>query len=70
MAKNSSSKRGFAAMEVEERVIIARKGGKASHEKGHAHEFTPEEAREAGKKGGRKSHERMDERDMRDMDRY
>jgi uncharacterized protein len=28
---------------------IASKGGKASHEKGTAHEFTSEEAREAGK---------------------
>jgi general stress protein YciG len=31
---------------------IASKGGKAAHEKGVAHEFTPEEAREAGRKGG------------------
>jgi len=31
---------------------IASKGGKAAHEKGTAHEFTPEEAREAGRKGG------------------
>jgi hypothetical protein len=28
------------------------KGGKAAHEKGTAHEFTSEEAREAGRKGG------------------
>ena len=27
-------------------------GGKAAHEKGTAHEFSSEEAREAGKKGG------------------
>ncbi len=32
---------------------IASKGGKAAHQKGTAHEFTPEEAREAGRKGGR-----------------
>ena len=31
---------------------IASKGGKAAHEKGRAHEFTSEEAREAGRKGG------------------
>lgn len=31
---------------------IASKGGKAAHEKGTAHEWTPEEAREAGRKGG------------------
>lgn len=27
-------------------------GGRAAHQKGTAHEFTPEEAREAGRKGG------------------
>jgi len=31
---------------------IARKGGRAAHEKGTAHEFSPEEARAAGRKGG------------------
>ncbi len=31
------------------------KGGKAAHEKGTAHEFTSEEAREAGRKGGEAS---------------
>jgi general stress protein YciG len=34
---------------------IASKGGKAAHAKGTAHEFTPEEAREAGRKGGERS---------------
>lgn len=47
-----TSQRGFAAMDEERRREIARKGGKAAHEKGTAHEFSPEEAREAGKKGG------------------
>jgi general stress protein YciG len=32
--------------------MIASKGGKAAHAKGTAHEFTPEEAREAGRRGG------------------
>lgn len=32
---------------------IASKGGRAAHEKGTAHEFSSEEAREAGRKGGR-----------------
>jgi len=32
--------------------MIASKGGKAAHAKGTAHEFTPDEAREAGRKGG------------------
>jgi general stress protein YciG len=31
---------------------IARKGGKAAHQKGTAHEFTSDEARAAGRKGG------------------
>lgn len=31
---------------------IARMGGRASHEKGKAHQFTSEEARAAGRKGG------------------
>ncbi|MEA2701486.1 MAG: uncharacterized protein QOE22_195 [Candidatus Parcubacteria bacterium] len=31
---------------------IASKGGRAAHMKGTAHQFTPEEAREAGRKGG------------------
>jgi hypothetical protein len=46
------SKRGFASMNEERRREIARQGGKAAHEKGKAHEFTPEEARAAGRKGG------------------
>jgi hypothetical protein len=32
---------------------IARRGGKAAHAAGTAHEFTPDEAREAGRKGGK-----------------
>jgi general stress protein YciG len=51
MAKNTSN-RGFASMDPEEQRKIASKGGKAAHEKGTAHEFTSEEAREAGRKGG------------------
>ena len=31
---------------------IASKGGRAAHEKGTAHEWTPDEARTAGRKGG------------------
>ncbi|MNT57321.1 Stress-induced bacterial acidophilic repeat motif protein [compost metagenome] len=44
--------RGFGAMDQVKQREIARKGGKAAHEKGTAHEFTSEEAREAGRKGG------------------
>lgn len=46
------STRGFASMDREKQREIARKGGKAAHEKGTAHEFTPDEARAAGRKGG------------------
>jgi len=52
------SPRGFAAMNAEKQKEIARKGGKAAHEKGTAHEFTPEEAREAGRKGGQAAHQK------------
>jgi general stress protein YciG len=43
-------------MDPEKQRSIASKGGKAAHEKGHAHEWTVDEAREAGRKGGAASH--------------
>ena len=46
------SVRGFAAMDREKQREIARKGGRAAHEQGVAHEWSSEEARQAGKKGG------------------
>jgi general stress protein YciG len=39
-------------MDQEKQREIARKGGKAAHQKGTAHEFTSDEARAAGRKGG------------------
>jgi len=45
-------KRGFAALSREQIREIARKGGKAAHTAGTAHEFTSESARIAGRKGG------------------
>lgn len=45
-------RRGFAAMSPEKQREIASLGGKAAHAKGTAHEFSPEEARTAGRKGG------------------
>ena len=48
----NTSTRGFASMDPERQRQIAREGGKAAHVKGTAHEFTPEEARNAGRKGG------------------
>ena len=41
-------------MNSERQKEIARKGGRAAHEKGKAHEFTSDEARAAGRKGGEK----------------
>lgn len=45
-------RRGFASMSPEKQREIASKGGRAAHEKGTAHEWTPDEARNAGRKGG------------------
>lgn len=44
--------RGFASMDPQRQREIASAGGKAAHRKGTAHQWTSEEAREAGKKGG------------------
>lgn len=52
---NNNGGRGFAGMDQERQREIASKGGKAAHEKGTAHEFSSEEAREAGRKGGQAS---------------
>ena len=46
------SNRGFASMDPNKQKEIASKGGKAAHAQGRAHEFTPDEARTAGRKGG------------------
>lgn len=44
--------RGFASMDRTKQREIARKGGRAAHLRGTAHEWSSEEAREAGRKGG------------------
>ncbi|QDD63186.1 general stress protein [Herbaspirillum seropedicae] len=54
--QGSTSNRGFASMDENKQREIASQGGKAAHEKGTAHEFSSEEAREAGRKGGQNSH--------------
>jgi general stress protein YciG len=46
------SNRGFASMDPGKQREIASKGGKAAHAQGRAHEFNPDEARNAGRKGG------------------
>lgn len=50
--KRRTGRRGFAAMDPERQRKIAREGGVAAHQKGRAHEFSSDEAREAGRKGG------------------
>jgi hypothetical protein len=42
-------------MSPEKQREIASKGGRAAHEKGTAHEWSAEEARNAGRKGGQVS---------------
>ena len=51
MASNNqgNSKRGFASMDPQRQREIASQGGRAAHASGTAHEFTSEEAREAGR---------------------
>lgn len=48
-------RRGFGSMSPEKQREIARKGGRAAHQKGTAHEWTKDEARAAGRKGGQTS---------------
>ena len=45
-----SSSRGFASMDPQRQREIAAEGGRAAHASGNAHEFTSQEAREAGSK--------------------
>jgi uncharacterized protein len=49
------SLRGFAAMDPQRQREIASLGGRAAHQSGHAHEFTSEEARAAGRKRHQKA---------------
>ena len=49
----STKPRGFAAMTLERRREISRKGGVAAHLKGTAHEWNTATAQEAGRRGGR-----------------
>ncbi|MFD0669348.1 KGG domain-containing protein [Ramlibacter sp. MAHUQ-53] len=51
-SSKGGSNRGFASMDPQRQREIASQGGRAAHEKGTAHEFSSEEAREAGRKGG------------------
>ena len=49
---SGKSKRGFASMDPSRQRDIASKGGRAAHAKGTAHEWSADEARNAGRKGG------------------
>jgi uncharacterized protein len=66
--KRSSSRRGFAAMDPERQRQIASQGGRAAHQQGVAHEWSADEARQAGRKGGQNSgskrRTRGDDRDI------
>lgn len=48
----NKQKRGFAAISPEKQKEIAKKGGRTAHQKGVAHQWDSNQAREAGKKGG------------------
>lgn len=52
--EDGQSNRGFASMSSDRQREIARKGGRAAHAKGTAHEFSTDEARAAGQKGGQR----------------
>jgi general stress protein YciG len=54
--QSGTSNRGFASMDPAKQRAIAAEGGRAAHASGNAHEFSSEEAREAGRKGGQASH--------------
>ena len=51
-APRGRSNRGFASMDRNKQREIASKGGRAAHAKGTAHEWSSDEARNAGRKGG------------------
>ena len=53
--RGRSSNRGFASMDPQKQREIASAGGRAAHRQGVAHEWSSEEAREAGRKGGQNS---------------
>jgi uncharacterized protein len=55
--QNRIKNRGFAAMDPEKQRRIASEGGRAAHRQGVAHEWSSEEARNAGRKGGQSSRE-------------
>ena len=55
-AEKPRKARGFAAMDTTLVSELAKRGGKAAHRAGTAHQFTSDEARVAGRKGGMATH--------------
>ncbi|HEY2511951.1 MAG TPA: KGG domain-containing protein, partial [Polyangiaceae bacterium] len=55
-AERPRKPRGFAAMDPKLVSELAKRGGKAAHRAGTAHQFTSDEARVAGRKGGMATH--------------
>jgi general stress protein YciG len=51
--------RGFALMNPDRQRRVAGKGGRSAHAMGRAHEWTVEEAQNAGRKGGFAKHRRQ-----------
>ncbi len=56
--------RGFAAMDPKLVSELAKRGGRAAHRAGTAHQFTSAEAREAGRKGGLATHAKRRENEQ------
>ncbi len=52
LQEKRTASRGFASMDREKQKRIASEGGRAAHRQGVAHEWSKDEAREAGRKGG------------------
>ena len=75
MDNMGKQRRGFASISPARQREIASKGGRDAHEKGTAHEWTAEEARNAGRKGGqvsrggrgRRTETSVDEDDLRSV---
>jgi len=68
VATRPKLRRGFAAMDRKVVSEIARKGGRAAHSAGSAHQFTSDEARVAGRKGGLTTHPKRREAAQRQQE--
>lgn len=64
-----SGQQGFASMSRDKQRQIASKGGRAAHQQGTAHEWSSEEAREAGRKGGLSKKENTGSEDLQETNK-